>query len=122
MVLVDTSIWVSHLRDGDAQLKKLLNNGEVIIHPFIIGELACENIKNREEIFSLLNCLPTAEVTENKTVLEFIENSGLMGKGIGYIDVHLLASALISDSLLWSGDRKLNKMAEELKINYIFFK
>ncbi len=96
MVLVDTSVWVAHLRDGTIGLEALLNEGEVICHPFIIGELACGNLKNRSEILSFLQALPMATHAEHEEVMQFIENYGLMGKGLGYMDLHLLASALLT--------------------------
>lgn len=91
MILVDTSVWVSHLRDGNVRLDRLLYNGDVVCHPFIVGELACGNLKNRTEILSLLQSLPMAVKAEHEEVLQFIENNQLMGKGLGYIDIHLLA-------------------------------
>ena len=91
MVLVDTYVWVSHLRDGNVGLEKLLNNGEVVCHPFIVGELACVNLKNGEEILSYLQSLPVAILAEDQEVLKLIEANQLMGKGLGYIDAHLIA-------------------------------
>ena len=99
-------------------LKKLLNDGNVLCHPFIIGELACGNIKNRTEILSLLQSLPLAKKAKHDEVLKFIENKKLMSKGLGYVDIHLLTSAILSDSLLWSFDKKLNKIALELNISF----
>ena len=118
MVLIDTSIWISHLRDGNSCLEKLLNDGNVLCHPFIIGELACGNIKNRTEILSLLQSLPLAKKAKHDEVLKFIENKKLMSKGLGYVDIHLLTSAILSDSLLWSFDKELNKIALELNISF----
>ncbi len=118
MILVDTSVWISHLRDENYCLKELLNNGDVSCHLFIIGELACGNIKNRNEILSLLNSLPMAQVVEHDEVLKFIEDRKLARKGLGYVDVHLLASAILSDSSMWSTDKKLNKIALELNIDF----
>ena len=118
MVLVDTSIWVSHLRKGNPHLETLLMDGEVICHPFIIGELACGHIKNRKEILSLLQALPMAETAEHQEVLHFLEYNLLMGKGLGYIDVHLLASALLTEIPLWTSDRKLKAASSELNASY----
>ena len=118
MVLVDTSVWVSHLRDGDVGLEKLLNDGEVVCHPFIVGELACGNLKNRHEILTYLQSLPMTILAEDEEVLKFIENNQLMGKGLGYIDVHLIASAVLTDVLLWTLDKTLNKLTEKIGINY----
>ena len=89
MILVDTSVWVSHLRNGEIGLTALLNEGHVVCHSFIIGELACGNLKNRSEILSLFQALPMAVQAEHEEVMEFIERHRLMGKGLGYIDVHL---------------------------------
>jgi predicted nucleic acid-binding protein len=116
MPLVDTSIWISHLRQGNSKLEKLLINGDVSCHPFIIGELACGNLKNRSEILALLQTLPTSILAEHEDVLHFIENNRLKGKGLGYIDVHLLVSALLTGIHLWTLDKKLNEMAAKLGI------
>ena len=118
MVLVDTSIWVSHLRKGNPHLEALLMNGEVVCHLFIIGELACGHIKNRKEILSLLQALPMAKTGEFEEVLQFIEHNRLMGKGLGFIDVHLLASALLTKIPLWTSDRKLKAASSELNVFY----
>jgi predicted nucleic acid-binding protein len=114
MVLVDTSVWVSHLRETDAGLVNLLDEGEVACHPFIVGELACGNLKNRTNILSLLEALPMTLLVESEEVLSFIEIHDLMGKGLGYIDVHLLASAMLSGLPLWTLDKKLERVAEML--------
>ena len=86
MVLVDTSVWVSHLRDGNAELANLLNDGRVLCHPLIVGELACGNLKDRAAILSFLQLLPMSIEAEHDEVLSFIENNRLMGKGRGYVD------------------------------------
>ena len=118
MVLVDTAIWVSHLKEGNADLKALLENGEVLCHPFIIGELACGNLKNRDGILSLLKALPQAKVAGHDEVMNFIETHELAGTGLGYVDVHLLASALLSRSVLWTTDKSLSAAAQKLGIWY----
>jgi len=118
MVLVDTSVWVAHLRDGDTGLKALLNEGHVVCHSFIVGELACGNLKNRSEILSLLYALPMATHAEHEEVIQFIENHSLMGKGLGYIDMHLLASAILSKVPLWTLDKKLNQVSLKLGLAY----
>ena len=118
MVLVDTSIWVSHLRDGDSQLEELLNNGDVICHPFIIGELACGNLKNRTEIISLLKSLPTALLVDFEEFLFFVDQNGIYGRGIGFVDVHLLASAQISGATLWTADKRLKSAAGQLGLAF----
>ncbi|MEA3369488.1 MAG: type II toxin-antitoxin system VapC family toxin [Candidatus Ratteibacteria bacterium] len=118
MILVDTSVWVSHLHNSNSKLEQLLNDGDVVCHPFIIGELACGNIKNRRVILSLLSSLPMVEVIDNEEVLLFIENKNLMGKGIGLIDVHLLATTLLNEVSLWTLDTKLQHAAAILRIAY----
>ncbi len=118
MVLVDTSVWISHLRDSNSFLEELLNKGIVLCHPFIVGELACGNIKNRNEILSLLKVLPVASIAEHDEVLKFIEDKELARKGLGYVDVHLLASAILSDSTIWSFDKKLSEIAMDINISF----
>jgi predicted nucleic acid-binding protein len=118
MVLVDTSIWVSHLRDGNVGLEKLLSDGEVVCHPFIVGELACGNLENRYEILTYLQSLPMTILAEDEEVLKFIESNQLMGKGLGYIDIHLIASAVLTDVPLWTFDKTLDKFAKKIGINY----
>jgi len=118
MVLVDTSVWVAHLRAGNIGLENLLNDGHVVCHPFIIGELACGNLKNRLQILSLLLTLPAAHRAEHEEVMRFIENYRLMGKGLGYIDVHLLASAMLNNIPLWTLDKKLNEASSKLGIKH----
>ena len=118
MILIDTSIWVSHFRYGNPELEKLLLEGKVACHPFIIGELACGNLKNRQEILSLLNALPAARTADHKEVMYFIDQHQLMSMGLGYVDVHLLASALLSTIQLWTKDNNLKKAAFQLNISY----
>ncbi len=118
MVLVDTSVWVAHLRKGNIGLEKLLNEGHVVCHPFIVGELACGNLKNRSEILSLLQTLPMATHAEHDEVMQFIENHSLIGKGLGYIDMYLLASAILSRVPLWTLDKKLKQVSVELGLLY----
>ncbi len=118
MILVDTSVWVSHFRNGEIGLTALLNEGHVVCHSFIIGELACGNLKNRSEILSLFQALPMAVQAGHEEVMEFIERHPLMGKGLGYIDVHLLASAVLSDVSLWTFDRSLIEAASKLNKQY----
>ena len=116
MVLVDTSVWVAHLRQGTTGLEALLQAGRVVCHPFIVGELACGNLKNRSEIISLLQALPRSVRAEHEEVMQFIEVYGLMGKGLGYIDVHLLASARLTGVSLWTLDKKLHEVAMKLRL------
>lgn len=118
MVLVDTSIWVDHLRNHNKDLAALLLKVEVVTHPFVIGELACGNLKNRTKILSLINELPLTTIAQHEEVLEMIEQKKLMGQGIGWIDAHLLASALISGTPLWTRDKNLRSLAVLLGILY----
>jgi predicted nucleic acid-binding protein len=118
MVLVDTSVWVAHLQKGIGGLEALLDEGDVICHPFIVGELACGNLKNRAEILSLLQTLPMANHAEHEEVMHFIENYSLMGKGLGYIDMHLLASAMLTKVPVWTLDKRLSTISSKLGLEY----
>jgi predicted nucleic acid-binding protein len=118
MVLVDTSIWVTHLRHGHRQLEKLLMGAEVMCHPFIMGELACGNLKNRVEILALLRALPSAPTIEFDEFLFFIERNRLIGIGIGFVDVHLLASAQLAGVPLWTTDKRLKSAATRLNLAF----
>lgn len=116
MVLVDTSVWVDHFRRGLPELAEQLDAMAVVCHPFVMGELACGNLKNRREILQLLQTLCTSPVAGHEEVLHFIESNRLMGLGLGYIDVHLLASARLSGLPLWTLDRTLQTTAVRLKL------
>ncbi len=118
MILVDTSVWVSHLRDGNEPLKKLLYQASVATHPFIVGELSCGSIKNRRSVIELLKNLPVVKLAEHDEVLELIEARRLFSSGIGWVDAHLLCSALISKIPFWTFDTKLRQLSVGLKINY----
>ncbi|MEB3301073.1 MAG: type II toxin-antitoxin system VapC family toxin [Cyanobacteriota bacterium] len=113
MILVDTSVWVDHLRDGLPALAALLEEGQVLIHPWVIGELACGHLKRRREVLELLQGLPGAMVASDGEVLLLIERASLMGRGLGYVDIHLLASARLSHCRLWTKDRRLAGVTEE---------
>ena len=117
-ILVDTSVWVNHLRKNDENLANLLGQGRVACHPFIIGELACGGIKNRDEILGLLNDLPSTDLLDHYDIMDFIEYRKIMNKGLGYVDVHLLGSALVSETPLWTFDKALKKIAKQLSIDY----
>jgi predicted nucleic acid-binding protein len=119
MVLVDTSVWVSHLRDGNAELANLLNDGRVLCHPLIVGELACGNLKDRAVILSFLQLLPMSIEAEHEEVLSFIEHNRLMGKGLGYVDIHLITSAVLTGVPIWTLDKKLAQTADSLYKNYL---
>jgi predicted nucleic acid-binding protein len=118
MVLVDTNVWINHFRKADAELVANLNTGSVACHPFIIGELACGNLKNREEILELFQSLPSSPTVEPDELLTFIESRSLMGKGLGYVDVHLLASAVLAGIPLWTSDTRLRRISQDLGILY----
>ncbi len=118
MVLVDTSVWISHFRKGNAQLQALLMEGKAACQSFIIGELACGNLKNRQEILTLLEALPKTTQVEHEEVLYFIEQHSLMGKGLGYIDMQLLASTQLSGVFLWTLDNNLKGAADELNLSF----
>ena len=119
MILVDTSVWIDHLRAGDERLVELLDSSQVLVHPFIIGELACGNLRKRDDVLRLLNNLPQAPGASQEEVLHYIESNKLMGEGIGYIDAHLLASAVLADTaLFWTRDKRLQKIARKLKLAF----
>lgn len=108
MILVDTSVWVDHLRAGETALADLLKHGRVLTHPFVIGELACGNLRNRDDVLGLLRKLPSAPTATDEEVLFFIERHRLHGLGIGYIDAHLLAAVSLADTAsLWTRDKRL---------------
>jgi predicted nucleic acid-binding protein len=111
VILVDTSVWVDHLRKAEEELQNLLDGGVVVSHPFVIGELACGNLKNRDEILSLLAALPKAEVASDEEVLQLVAERKLYGKGLGWVDMHLLAAALLSQCPLWTRDKTLAAVA-----------
>lgn len=117
MILVDTSVWIDHLRTGDDDLAALLNGNQVLMHPFVLGEMACGNLRNRKEVLVLLKDLPRSPVATDDEVLLFIERHALMGKGIGYVDAHLLAAtALDGSSRLWTRDQRLRKVSGLLSL------
>ena len=116
MILVDTSIWIDHLNNANAELIKLLNSSRVCTHPFIIGELSCGNISNRNEILSLLKALPRVEPALEEEVSALIEKRNLYGIGLGFVDINLIASALIHDVKIWTFDKSLMKIAKKLNI------
>ncbi len=119
MILVDSSIWIDHLRAGEPALAELLHAGRVLAHPFVVGELACGNLKNRKEVLSLLQDLPAAPVATDEEVLFFIERRGLMGKGIGYVDAHLLAAISVTGSgRLWTRDKRLGGVAGSIGLAF----
>ena len=118
MILVDTSVWIDHLRSGNRRLRSLLDDGEVLTHPFVVGELACGALRNRDEVLALLQALPEADAAEHLEVIGFLDRERLYGRGIGWIDAHLLASARLSDASLWTLDRKLSRVAAALNLSF----
>lgn len=118
MILVDTSVWIDHLRGGEPALAELLAGNRVLAHPFVVGELACGNLRNRDEILSLLRQLPAAPVATDDEALLFIDRHALMGRGIGYVDVHLLAAATLAAAPLWTRDKRLAGLARALNVGY----
>ncbi len=118
MILVDTSVWVDHLYRGTTGMASLLDEGKVLMHPFVIGELACGDIRNRTEILHLLTALPSAPVANDREALAMIEHHKLMGRGLGYIDVLLLASVVLCGNRIWSGDKPLAGAAAALKVRF----
>jgi predicted nucleic acid-binding protein len=114
MVLADTSVWIEHFRHGEPSLADRLSEGLVLVHPFVSGELACSNLKDRAVVLSDLHALPQAKVASNAEVLQFIEDRRLWGRGLGWIDAHLLASALLSNCRIWTLDTRLAKAAADL--------
>lgn len=120
MILADTSVWIDHFNSENLQLTALMDDGEVLMHPMVIGELACGNLPNRYEVLSQLDDLPVSLIATDDEVLFFIERNRLMGRGIGYIDAHLLASVAMSASaLLWTRDRRLMNAAAELNLAWL---
>jgi len=111
-------ILVAEFSQGSRQLEKLLMDAEVMCHPFIIGELACGNLKNRDEIIALLQSLPMAPTIEFDEFLFFIDRNHLMGKGVGFVDVHLLASAQLTGVALWTTDKRLKSAADRLELSF----
>ena len=119
MILVDTSIWVDHLRDPEAELKTLLNANDVLMHPMVIGELACGNMRNRKQALEQWHGLPRINEATHEQVISLIETRNLMGRGLGFVGVHLLCSVLnYPGSQLWTRDKKLNGIANKFNIAF----
>jgi len=118
LILADTSIWIDHLRSGNKEMRKLLNEGQIVIHPFIIGELAMGSIRARSRTLALLDLLPQVRVAQMSEVRHTIEARRLYGLGVGLIDAHLIASVFLDSSvLLWTRDKRLRRVAEGLGIH-----
>jgi len=116
VILVDSSIWMDHFRQPIGRLAALLDAEECCTHPFVMGEVACGNLRNRKEIIALLHALPRLHKVEDDEILFFIERNALSGRGVGLIDIHLLASCLTERCELWTADKRLQAVATELRI------
>lgn len=116
MTLVDSSVWVDHFRRGNAGLDARLRDGDVLSHPYVIGELACGSLTPRAEVLSLLGALPSAALVEYPEVLHFVDDRRLHGRGLGWIDVNLLASSVLSRAPIWTLDKALLRVAKELGV------
>lgn len=121
MILVDASIWIDHIRAPEPVLNGLLSDGEVAMHPFIMGEVALGQFQTRAETLLRLGRLPKADVAHYPEVLRFIDRFGLNGLGIGYVDVHLLASAVLDGFFVWTRDKRLRAAADKLGVSALGF-
>jgi predicted nucleic acid-binding protein len=115
-VLVDTSVWIDHFRRRNARLSDLLEAAQVWSHPFVIGELACGNVSRRAEVIGLLEALPRVPLVHHEEVLDFIAAQRLHGRGLGWVDMHVLACARLANLPLWTLDRRLASVAAELSL------
>ncbi len=116
MILVDTSVWIDYLRSGNPLLAELLEQNRVVMHPMVLGELACGNLKNRQQLLQLWQSQESLQAVSHDEALYFLEQYGLMGKGVGYIDVHLLASVALANGVkLWTQEKRLAHVAIELR-------
>ena len=118
MILVDTSIWIDHLRVGDPELAAVLQDGQVLTHPRVIGEIALGNLSGRREVLGLLQNVPRATVATDAEVLNLIEARHLFGTGLGYVDAHLLAAALLTGAGLWTRDKRLAAAASRIRLTH----
>jgi predicted nucleic acid-binding protein len=116
MFLVDTSVWIDHLRNDNRRLREMLDSADVLMHPFIVGELALGTLKRRHEMLVLFSEMPQAPVASHAELLRFIDRRNLMGKGIGYVDAHLLAATVLADARIWTLDTSLGHLARSLGI------
>jgi len=116
MILVDTSVWIDHFRAADPRLTNLLLDGQVMSHAFVAVELACGNLRRRADVLSLLAELPQLSTITAEDVMRFVDAHSLMGKGLGWVDVHLLTSVFVSRERLWTRDRRLAEVASRLGV------
>ena len=117
MILVDTSVWVEHLRKGEPRLGQLLEGWWVLVHPFVLGELALGNLIQRTEVLGLVSKLPRPVLASDDEVLHLVQRADLCGSGIGWVDAHLAAAARLSGARLWTRDRRLARVAQRLEID-----
>lgn len=118
MILADTSVWVDHLRRSNASLVHLLEEGSILCHPFVIGEIALGRLSRRSHVLELLGALPAAAIASHDDVITLIEARRLFGRGIGWVDAHLIGAALVARVQLWTHDRRLASVAADLKIGF----
>lgn len=119
MILVDTSVWIDHLRSGDSTLASLLDNSAVLAHPWVTGELALGNLSRRDEVLGLIQGLPQAMLATDSEVLSLIEQEALYGAGIGYVDAQLIAATrLTPDTALWTRDKRLSAVTARLGLSF----
>ena len=116
IILADTSVWVDHLRRGRPGLATLLEHAIVLCHPFVVGELACGSIANRDRFLRLLSALPRAMVAEHEEVMRLVRDRRIHGRGLGWVDMHLLASSILERCALWTLDKRLEAVATELGV------
>ena len=117
MILVDTSVWIDHLRHGNEILRQLLTQHRVCMHPMVIGELACGNLRNRDQLLDLWNNLPEIQQASHEEVIFLVARHHLAGRGVGYIDAHLLASVMLqTGAQLWTKDKRLSGVADSLML------
>jgi predicted nucleic acid-binding protein len=116
VILADTSVWITHFRQGSDELKRALETGDVLCHPHVVGELACGNLRNRTNILDFLRALPSATLATDEEILACIERNHLYGSGLGFTDVHLLASAMLTPTRLWTLDGALARHAKRLDL------
>ena len=119
MILLDSSVWIDHLRKAESAVASLLNEHEVLCHPFVIGEIACGSLARRQLVVKTLSALPKVIVAEHEEVLNYIEAHQLFSLGLSFIDVHLLASCTLSATQIWTRDRRLNEAATSLGLSYL---
>jgi len=119
VILVDTSVWVDHLNKGNAALVSELSGANVCVHPWVVGELACGNLRARAQVLEYFQSLPQVPIAGEEEAMFFIEQHMLMGRGIGYVDVHLLASACLSQSSIWTFDKRLHTVAVKLGLAHV---